>query len=174
MSKHKTPAHARFGFALGWQNVLAAMHEEPKAPIVAVGDGFYIGAARIDPRSVKALSAKGLLEQVPGMQAWRVSAKGEKHYARMIAQAGKRANGSSAPAQAPSQRTNGASSTNEHDGTLAALVRALNEQNQLLSDIRTGQRDVATAIRILAIDTAAGNELLARLVQAWEGNDNAA
>lgn len=166
MSKHKTPSHERFGFPNAWQNVLAAMNEEPRAPIVAVGDGYFIGAARIDPRSVKTLSAKGLLEQVPGMQAWRTSEKGEKHYARIIAQARRRTNGSSVPAQAPSQRTNGA---NGHDGTLAALVHALNEQNQLLSDIRTGQRDVATAIRILAIDTAEGNSLLARLVQAWEG-----
>lgn len=169
MSKHKAPSHERFGFPNAWQNVLAAMNEEPRAPIVAVDGGYFIGAARIDPRSVKTLSAKGLLEQVPGMQAWRTSEKGEKHYARMIAQVRRRTNGSSVPAQAPLQRTNGASGTNGHDGTLSVLVHALNEQNQLLSDIRTGQRDVATAIRILAIDTAEGNTLLARLVQAWEG-----
>lgn len=169
MTRHKTPSHERFGFPNAWQNVLAAMNEEPRAPIVAVGSGYFVGAARIDPRSVKTLSAKGLLEQVPGMLAWRASEKGEKLYVRMVAQARKRTNGSSAPAQAPSQRTNGASGTNGHDATLSALVQALNEQNQLLSDIRTGQSEVVTAIRILAIDIAEGNTLLARLVQAWEG-----
>lgn len=173
-----------------WRNLLNDMARQ-EASVSKVGDRHFLSASRVDPRAVRALEKRGYVRWLPDAGAYILTGEGVGYAARNGKRkaygTAKRTNGSSVPAQgasAPAERYDG------HAGmtaALTALTGAINAQNRRLDMVAARLGMVLDAINghgnatetwlesavnetvAQQILTRRTNELLARLVAAWEG-----
>lgn len=175
-------------YANAWRNTLSAMHESG-IPIIHTEKGYFLAGERVDPRAFDALHSRGYL--APGAFG-KSFAYGLSDVGREVAGSMRRPynrNGSSAPAQPASQPAEDVTSTKDIAAAVTALTGAINAQNRRLDmvaarlgmvlDAINGHGNAAESWLENAVNEAGAqqmltrrtNELLSRLVAAWEGEE---